>query len=57
MNAKLSSIWYDALKLLKENPNVSESAYANWIEPLLAVGMTDEAILRALRTKSYSRIL
>ena len=44
MNAKLSSIWYDALKLLKENPNVSESAYANWIEPLLAVGMTDEAI-------------
>ncbi len=44
MNAKLSSIWYDALKLLKENPNVSESAYANWIEPLLAVGMTEEAI-------------
>lgn len=57
MKAKLSSIWYQALKLLKEKTEVSQSAYDHWIEPLLPVGMTEEAIYLKVPTELHYEIV
>ncbi|MBE7035303.1 MAG: chromosomal replication initiator protein DnaA [Ruminococcaceae bacterium] len=57
MKAQLSSIWYQALKIIKDNPNVSQSAYEHWIEPLLPVGMTEEAIYLKVPTELHLEIV
>ena len=57
MNAKLSSVWYQALKILKEKPDVSQTAYNHWIEPLEPVGITDAAIYLKVPTEVHFEIV
>ncbi len=57
MKAQLSSIWYQALKLLKDKSEISPSAYDHWIEPLLPVGMTEEAIYLKMPTELHMEIV
>lgn len=57
MKAQLSSIWYQALKLLKEKKEVSQSAYDHWIEPLIPVGMSEETIYLKVPTEVHYEIV
>ena len=57
MKAKLSSIWYGALKLLKEKQDISQSAYDHWVEPLIPVGITDTAIYLKVPTELHFEIV
>ncbi|MBR6729351.1 MAG: chromosomal replication initiator protein DnaA, partial [Clostridia bacterium] len=57
MKTQLSSIWYQALKILKEKPEVSQSAYDHWIEPLLPVGITEEAVYLKVPTELHFEIV
>ena len=44
MNTQLVSIWAQALKLIRENPEVSQTAYEHWIDPLLPVGLAENIL-------------
>lgn len=57
MKAKLSSIWYGALKLLKEKQEISQSAYDHWVEPLIPVGLTEEAVYLKVPTELHFEIV
>ncbi len=57
MNAKLSSIWYRALKILKEKPEIRPSSYNHWIEPLVPVGMTSSTIFLQVPTDVHFEIV
>ncbi len=57
MQAQLSSIWYQALKILKDRQEVSQSAYDHWLEPLLPVGMTEDAIYIKMPTEVHLEIV
>lgn len=57
MKAKLSSIWYGALKLLKEKQEISQSAYDHWVEPLIPVGITESAIYLKMPTELHFEIV
>ncbi len=57
MNAQLSLIWNGALKILKEMPEISKTGYEHWIEPLLPVGMTEEAIYLKVPTELHFEIV
>ena len=55
MKAKLSSIWYQALRILKDK--VSQPAYEHWIEPLNPVGMSQDAIYLKMPTEVHLEIV
>ncbi len=57
MKAQLSAIWYQVLKLIKDQGKISQSAYDHWIEPLLPVGLTDEAIYLKMPTEVHYEIV
>ena len=57
MKAQLSSIWYRALKILKEHSEVSPSSYEHWIEPLLPVGMSEDKIYLKMPTEVHLEIV
>lgn len=57
MKAQLSSIWYQALKVLKEKKEVSQSAYDHWIEPLIPVGISEDAIYLKVPTEVHYEIV
>ncbi|MBE7009976.1 MAG: chromosomal replication initiator protein DnaA [Ruminococcaceae bacterium] len=57
MQAQLSSIWYKVLKILKDKQEVSQSAYDHWIEPLLPVGMTEDAIYLRMPSEVHLEIV
>ena len=57
MNAQLSLIWNSALKHLKGRPEISKTGYEHWIEPLLPVGMTEEAIYLKVPTELHFEIV
>ncbi len=57
MKAQLSSIWYQALKVLKEMENVSQSAYEHWIEPLQPIGIAGDAIYLKVPTEVHYEIV
>lgn len=57
MKAQLSSIWYQALKILKEKKEVSPSAYDHWIEPLIPVGMNEDTIYLKVPTEVHYEIV
>jgi len=57
MQAQLSSIWYKTLRILKNRQEVSQSAYDHWIEPLLPVGMTEDAIYLRMPSEVHLEIV
>lgn len=57
MNTQLASIWTQALKLIRENPEVSQTAYEHWIDPLLPVGLADNILYLKMPTEVHLEIV
>lgn len=57
MNAQLSQIWYSALKILKEKPDLSNTSYEHWIEPLIPAGIRGNTIYLKMPTEIHYEIV
>lgn len=57
MNTQLASIWNQALKLIRENPAVSQSAYEHWIDTLQPVGLAENILYLRMPTEVHLEIV
>lgn len=57
MNTQLTSIWTKALSLIRENPEVSQTAYEHWIDPLLPVGLAANILYLKMPTEIHMEIV
>ena len=54
---KAQQIWYSALKILKEKPDLSATSYEHWIEPLLPVAAKDGVLYLKMPTQIHFEIV
>ena len=57
MNKQFNAIWIQALNLIRENPEVSQTAYEHWIDPLIPVGLADNVLYLKMPTEVHLEIV
>ena len=57
MNTQSASIWNKTLSLIRENPDVSQTAYEHWIDPLIPVGLAENVLYLKMPTEIHMEIV